>query len=273
MTEEVQRLKILDPVLRELYIFSGNQCAFPGCSNKIVNEDGTYIAQICHIEAVNEGGQRFNPNMTNEDRRALSNLMLLCYEHHKTTDNTEVYTVKKMQEMKAKHEGKFKNLFDDMNKRLITDITKEQEFYSPNSLESINNVLKWGHCEEDLQGTIEALTVIVNKTLMKIIPEGRVVFCTMLERLDGRFVLLDEIQGVLKLSSNQMGKNIDELKKYGLITEPFQDYFITGCSGHVCEIKEIDPWETIWVELKEYCSITGIKLEDLIVNLRFDLLD
>ncbi|PEQ27967.1 hypothetical protein [Bacillus cereus] len=95
MTEEVQRLKILDPVLRELYIFSGNQCAFPGCSHKIVNEDGTYIAQICHIEAANEGGQRFNPNMTNEDRRALSNLMLLCYEHHKTTDNTEVYTVKK----------------------------------------------------------------------------------------------------------------------------------------------------------------------------------
>ncbi|MCU5643337.1 hypothetical protein AB3U43_00775 (plasmid) [Bacillus cereus] len=273
MTEEVQRLKILDPVLRELYIFSGNQCAFPGCPHKIVNEDGTYIAQICHIEAANEGGQRFNPNMTNEDRRALSNLMLLCYEHHKTTDNTEVYTVKKMQEMKAEHEAKFKNLFDDMNQELITDITKNQEFYRPNSLEAINNALKWKNSEEELQGTIEALTFIVNETLMKIIPEGRIVFCTMLERLDGRFVLLDEIQGVLNLNSDQMGKNIDELKKYRLITEPFQDYFITNCSGPVCEIKEMDPWDRIWFDLKEYCSITEIKLEDLIVNLKFNLLD
>ncbi|EOO11237.1 hypothetical protein EXW39_28970 (plasmid) [Bacillus mycoides] len=273
MAEEVQRLKILDPVLRELYIFSGNQCAFPGCSHKIVNKDGTYIAQICHIEAANEGGQRFNPKMTNKDRRALSNLMLLCYEHHKTTDNTEVYTVKKMQEMKAKHEAKFKNLFDDMNKKLITDITKNQEFTPPSSLTSIKSVLKWTICEEDTQGTIEALTDIVNQTLIKIIPEGRVVFCTMLERLDGRFVLLDEIQGVLNLNNNQMGKNIDELKKYRLITEPFQDYFITDCSGHVCEIKEMDPWDKIWFDLKEYCSITGIKLEDLIVNLKFNLLD
>ncbi|MFC9449164.1 hypothetical protein ACFTSE_23715 [Bacillus cereus] len=273
MAEEVQRLKILDPVLRELYIFSGNQCAFPGCSNKIVNEDGTYIAQICHIEAANEGGQRFNPNMTNKDRRALSNLMLLCYEHHKATDNTEVYTVEKMQEMKAKHEAKFKNLFDDMNKRLITDITKNQEFTPPSSLASIKSVLKWTICEEDTQGAIEDLTAIVNQTLMKIIPEGRVVFCTMLERLDGRFVLLDEVQGVLNLSGNQMSKNIDELIKYGLITEPFQDHYITGCRGYVCEIKEMDPWDAIWSDLKEYCSITGIKLEDLIVNLKFNLLD
>ncbi|KAA6449292.1 hypothetical protein F8161_19765 [Bacillus cereus] len=273
MAEEVQRLKILDPVLRELYIFSGNQCAFPGCSNKIVNDDGTYIAQICHIEAANEGGQRFNLNMTNEDRRALSNLMLLCYEHHKTTDNTEVYTVEKMQEMKAKHEAKFKNLFDDMNKELITDITRNQEFYPPNSLASINTVLKWRISEEDLQETKEALISIVNRTLMEIIPEARVVFCTMLERLNGRFVLLDEIQRVLNLNSDQLGKNIDELKKYKLITEPFQDYFIASCNGPVCEIREMDPWDRIWFDLKEYCSITKINLRDLIVNLKFDLLD
>ncbi|HDR4448814.1 TPA: HNH endonuclease [Bacillus cereus] len=273
MTEEVKRLKIADTVLRELYIFSGNQCAFPGCSHNIVNEDGTYIAQICHIEAASEGGQRFNSSMTNDDRRALSNLMLLCYEHHKTTDNTEIYTVEKMQEMKANHEGKFKNLFDDMNKRLITDITKKQEFCPPNSLTSINNVLKWGICEEDLQGTIEGLTTIVNQSLQKIIPEGRIVFCTMLERLSGKYILLDEIQGVLNLTSYQMGKNIDELIKYGLITEPFQDYFFTGCRGPVCEVKEMDPWDKIWSNLKEYCNITGIKLEELIVNLKFDLLD
>lgn len=32
-----------------------------------------------------------------------------------------------------------------------------------------------------------------------------------------------------------MGKSLDELKKYGLIIEPFQDYYITDCRGYVCE--------------------------------------
>lgn len=35
----------------------------------------------------------------------------------------------------------------------------------------------------------------------------------------------------------------------------------------------MDPWDRIWFDLKAYCSITEIKLEDLIVNLKFDLLD
>jgi hypothetical protein len=49
----------------------------------MLNIEGTFIGQICHIEAAEEGGERFNLNTTNEQRRSAVNLMLMCYEHHR----------------------------------------------------------------------------------------------------------------------------------------------------------------------------------------------
>lgn len=59
----------------ELYLKSGNQRAFPGGYNAMVDDNGNFIGQICHIEAAEAGGERFNPNMTNEERRSFDNLM------------------------------------------------------------------------------------------------------------------------------------------------------------------------------------------------------
>jgi hypothetical protein len=74
MTEIPKRLNPTYETLRELYLKSGNQCAFPGCNKPILNAKGEFVAQICHIEAAAPNGQRFNPNQTNEERRQSSNL-------------------------------------------------------------------------------------------------------------------------------------------------------------------------------------------------------
>ena len=47
-------------VLRTLFALSGNQCAFPGCNHSLISNKGTFITEICHIEAANEGGERYN---------------------------------------------------------------------------------------------------------------------------------------------------------------------------------------------------------------------
>lgn len=75
MEEKAKRLKPTVEVLRELYLKSGNQCAFPGCYYAMVDDNGNFIGQICHIEAAEAGGERFNPNMTNEERRSFDNLI------------------------------------------------------------------------------------------------------------------------------------------------------------------------------------------------------
>ncbi|QED48347.1 hypothetical protein FSZ17_14485 [Cytobacillus dafuensis] len=49
--------------------------AFPSCKKTILNDTGNFVGQVCHIEAAMPGGERFNPNQTNGERRAFSNLI------------------------------------------------------------------------------------------------------------------------------------------------------------------------------------------------------
>jgi hypothetical protein len=103
----------LDPTLKtikRLYALSGNQCAFPDCRVMFVSpEDETNISNICHIEAAEEGGERYNPNSNNEERRSFENLILLCPNHHKVTNDVQKYTVEVLREMKRTHENKMRN--------------------------------------------------------------------------------------------------------------------------------------------------------------------
>ncbi|RPJ77085.1 MAG: hypothetical protein EHM20_06635 [Alphaproteobacteria bacterium] len=93
--------------IKRLFALSGNRCAFPECTETLVKPDGTIVAEICHIEAANEGGERYNSGQTDEERRALRNLVLLCRNHHKITNNVDVYTVGVMQKYKRDHEASF----------------------------------------------------------------------------------------------------------------------------------------------------------------------
>ena len=87
-----------------LFAKSGNVCAFPGCTHELVTLRNLFVGQICHIEAANPGGQRFNPNSTDEQRRSFENLLLLCYRHHKETDDVGTYDTNALHTIKCQHE-------------------------------------------------------------------------------------------------------------------------------------------------------------------------
>ena len=64
----------LGPILKtriRLYALSGNRCAFPGCVVTFVSpEDETNVSNICHIEAAEEGGERYNPKSNEKNARS-----------------------------------------------------------------------------------------------------------------------------------------------------------------------------------------------------------
>ena len=76
--------------LKRLYGKSGNCCAYPKCSEELIYEKGN-LSDICHIEALNVGGPRYNssPDIMDKDRNAESNLILLCKNHHHIIDQTD----------------------------------------------------------------------------------------------------------------------------------------------------------------------------------------
>lgn len=98
------RLPVRKEVLRDLAIRSKNKCAFPGCDRPLLNAEGVYIAELCHIEAAEPGGQRFNPNQSDEERRSAANLLFFCHQHHKESDNEALYSVERLREIKRHHE-------------------------------------------------------------------------------------------------------------------------------------------------------------------------
>jgi len=108
----MSRLTPKTEVIRQLFAFSGNRCAFPGCTHELISEKGTFIGQVCHIEAAEKGGERYNENQTDEERRAFSNLLLMCYRHHRETDDVDEFTVVKLKEIKEAHERQFQGRYE-----------------------------------------------------------------------------------------------------------------------------------------------------------------
>lgn len=113
----MSRLPLKPSVVKRLFAVSKNQCAFPGCKEAIVDDKGTVIGEICHIESAEEGGERYNKDSDDEYRRSFENLILMCSNHHKKTNNVIEYTSEKLTKFKLDHEsGDFQ----------VTDIIVEQ---------------------------------------------------------------------------------------------------------------------------------------------------
>lgn len=123
------RLPIKTDVLRALFVRSGNQCAFPCCTAALVNEKNQFIAQVCHIEAAEPGGERFNAGRTDEQRRQYENLILLCYPHHIETDDVETFPAERLREMKLVHETTFEKKNFKIDESLLYKISLEMEEY------------------------------------------------------------------------------------------------------------------------------------------------
>ena len=73
------RKEITELTIKRLYALSGNKCAFPDCNVTFVSsENETNISNICHIEAAEVGGERYNPDSNDEERRSFENFVLHC---------------------------------------------------------------------------------------------------------------------------------------------------------------------------------------------------
>lgn len=94
--------------VKRLHTLSGNQCAAPDCGRPLIARDShTIISKICHIEAASSDGPRYNPNMTDDERRHFNNLILLCDECHSIIDNKKnesEYPVLLLKKWKKDHE-------------------------------------------------------------------------------------------------------------------------------------------------------------------------
>jgi len=188
--EKVKRLQPLPDILRRLFLTSGNLCAFPGCKELMIDVDGNFIGQICHIEAAEKGGERFNASMTNEQRRGFENLMLMCYRHHTITNDVLRYPVTKLRAMKTNHEKAFSDPAVAMT-RVLEDETAKAEIQESRSLARINNVLGWKLTNDELQGTAQTINEAASR--LKTFRKTRGRWCESSLNVQGPFAIRPKI--------------------------------------------------------------------------------
>ena len=131
---------------RVLDIQSLNQCAYPKCTNTLVEpsagESGPVVTgEICHIHALNPGGPRWKEGLSPAELNSPENLIMLCPTHHAVVDGQpEFYTAEILQQWKRDHETKVKSqhpagldFFTEIIDRKIkdeTDIFRKSRFFS-----------------------------------------------------------------------------------------------------------------------------------------------
>lgn len=294
--EEVTRLKPSPATVRRLFAHSGNLCAFPDCENLMIDKNGDFIGQICHIEAAMPRGERFNHNMTNEDRREFRNLVLMCYEHHIKTNREDIYSVEKMKEIKANHERKYSdNIVEQKILDSLQDYTEINSFFvKPNTLEHMFDVIykadndKYRRGIEEIEEDVEAFNAAINAFLTLSLP-SRKIFLIALRHShhplrsnnyineEELFVDIREVANVMMKESYQSIKqNFDEIVAKGLMV-----YDEVDLPGGWIEYRHIisnvtpssDSGAYVWLKLKKYCLLTNKNIITFVEKLDFSELD
>lgn len=102
--------------------YSGNQCAFEGCTQPLITKSGGFVGRIAHIHAAADGGPRAVRTLTAEQRRDQENLMLLCATHAAEIDDVPGnFPVEVLRKMKQTHEGKFMDALKSLGR--LVDVT------------------------------------------------------------------------------------------------------------------------------------------------------
>ena len=270
-----KRLTPKTKTLRDLYLKSGNECAFPECPNKIVDSDGTLIGELCHIEAALPGGERFNKNQTNEQRRSFDNLLLMCSNHHKVTNNVNKYPVKKLKKIKDEHESRFTYIIDKMQES-FKDFLEDQEIIECLSLEKLLPAEIYNLSDKELEVSLNELNQLANK--LKDVTKGAKELLSIIinrahdtNRDPGFYsseITVDELAAITKTSKKTLHPNLFFLINKGFIDIEKNDYDLDT----IYLINLLSGWN-VWVDLKIYCKNNNIDLTDIIVDLDFSLIE
>lgn len=100
---------------RRLFAASAGYCQNPECSDALfVDASGKsiHIAEMAHVFAANDGGPRARPDLSEQERGAFENLVMLCANCHTKVDKApEAYPDSMMLHWKHNHATKLQGLF------------------------------------------------------------------------------------------------------------------------------------------------------------------
>lgn len=278
--EEPKRLAHSKDVLRELFAKSGNVCAYPGCAEIMIDKSGRFVGQICHIEGVR--GERFNKLMSNEQRAAAANLMLMCYRHHVETNDVIAFPVERLARMKADHE----TLFSDPGMRIYkayVDQAARKGLRKTITGMRFCQVLGWAHSPSEAKETAEEINLVGEK-LARLDVQSRLFICAVVERahfvrntsnvrsMGSLWLRWDDFTATFMTTNAEVRQRLEALEAHRLGREDRLDLGEYEVPAIMLYETPVGGWD-VWSAIGEFCEASGEPLETILVDLQFDRLD
>jgi hypothetical protein len=278
--EKVKRLTPSDETLRSLYLRSGNLCAVKSCNTVIINNSGVMTGHICHIEAAMPDGARYNPNMTNEQRRQADNLMLLCAVHHAAIDGSPGdYTKVKLNKIKREHEQRFSEVGDTLKRwfedSYVDNTTLIQETV-PKSLKRFRDYLEGQKVEFTDDHAKKAISEIKKYVARaRLVPQPERAFMKLLfERAKRRGFSYGRVSVDFDDFKSAFSYPVTRIKRQIALLEQNSVGSLDPEDNDRASLRLFDPSDYVtWSEIDAFCEAHSLVVERFLLELQFGLLD
>lgn len=270
--------------MRRLFALSGNQCARPGCNTVLLNATGKLVGEAAHIAAHSGGGPRYDKSMSPDERRAFENLILLCATCHTLVDkDPQTYTRAKLVKWKADREKRFSAVGELLRKAYLDEITDESDETGvslPETLAGYDAYLSAISTTPSLDAGAPAAVAAYAEKLRHLTVKDRQLIVAIVEKAlqltgarehpNGVSVNPDDLR---TLRINEAPLTQSRIKRLGETLDRNQLGEIDVDDG-VAQlfIKTIDD-DFEWSSLKAYMETKGGTLSDLLVGMKFAVLD
>lgn len=269
--EPVERLPPTPSVLKKLFALSGNRCSIPGCAQPLIDPSGTLLGKVAHIHAAEAGGPRFDPSMTNEQRRSFVNLMIVCGRHHDVIDdkaNEADFSAARLKKIKADHEAWFRRAERQLLEQFVDTTQATQPTY-PNNLRALAAVLN-DDVMADHEDDIKGVRRFIDR--LKEVPLPHRQFALKLaermRRTKKDKLLVEDVTGAFGISARKLNDMMEVLREHRLgdVDEDYPGRYVVSLYDRT---PEGQPWE----EMIIFCEKSGRSTDELVFDLNFALYD
>ncbi|KAF2988817.1 hypothetical protein MJC1_04108 [Methylocystis sp. MJC1] len=252
-----------------------------GCGNVIIDNAGTMIGHICHIEAAKPDGARFNASMTNEQRRAQDNLMLLCASHHAAVDgNPSTYTITKLKKIKAEHEGRFSEIEGTLKRWFESEYVDNTTLIQATKPKSLRR-LKAYFDEEKVEFTDKHATkalVEIGKylRLASVVPQRERELIKLIFQRAKRLKFSEHGQVIVDADDfiSAFGYSLTRLKRQAKMLEDYGVGSLQPEDDGRASLRLSDPSNYVrWTDLDGFCEKEGLSIDAFLLRLDFAQLD
>lgn len=268
-----------EKTIKELFALSGNQCSFPGCTHSVIDALGNVVAQIVHIKGVGTSAARHDPTVSGRELAAPANLMVMCYAHHKATDDEVAYPVARLQQIKREHERRFGGLISGLRAR-VADKTSATVIRPPQNLGRYNAAMRPPLPDDEVERLRRTIAEALER-LASLPPDARSILAVLCERgqtstqhPDRISMPVDTLRQLLDIEAAELGKVLETLTYFGYAyvdDAPTETYF-NGPWVHL-ETPWRDYPETFLLEVDYAHRELGIPIQTLLVDLNWQVLD